>query len=58
MNEGGSKAYIIVLIIFILFGLVSCTTPSSYDLHNKDGSLNTEYVYDMWKWQAKQKKKY
>ena len=45
-------------IVCIIF---ACSLPdnnsSSYQLHNKDGSLNYEYINDMWEWQEKQKNK-
>jgi ABC-type oligopeptide transport system substrate-binding subunit len=36
---------IIVVIVILLF--TACSSSSSYQLHNKDGSLNMKYVDDM-----------
>lgn len=42
---------ILTLIVWIVIGIASCNsirdTPSSYELHNKDGSINWEYFDNM-----------
>jgi len=36
-----------ILLIVLCTILTACSSSSSYDLHNKDGSLNMQYVQDM-----------
>ena len=47
----GKIVLIVVIIIFTLFALFSCaeggSSSSSYDLYNKDGSINWQYYNDM-----------
>lgn len=42
---------ILTLIVCIVIGIASCSpsggSSSSYQLHNKDGSINREYYNDM-----------
>lgn len=64
-NKKGSglsmKTWIIIgIFVLLIAGMIDSATgnsSSSYQLHNKDGSLNYKYVADMWEWQAKQKNK-
>jgi hypothetical protein len=37
----------LVLVTMALFAMGSGSSSSSYQLHNKDGSLNKDYVNDM-----------
>lgn len=44
----GTCAIIIVICFFVVAALTSCgDSSSSYDLYNKDGSINWEYYNDM-----------
>ena len=55
-GSGGTIVMTIIVIFCLVLGMSSCDgSHSSYQLHNKDGSLNTKYVQDMWEWQQKQK---
>lgn len=45
--EYKKRAAIIGIIIGIMIFLSSCSGSSSYQLHNKDGSLNMQYYNDM-----------
>ena len=56
-NKGSNIGVIIAIIAAIIMGLVSCSggsgSSSSYQLHNKDGSINWEYYNDMQDYFAK-----
>lgn len=39
---------VIALVFMLLFGLTTCgSSSSSYDLHDKNGNINWNYVNDM-----------
>ena len=60
-NKGkGSSIIAIIIAIVLLMGLLgSCSdgSSSSYQLHNKDGSLNMQYYNDMQDYFAKHPEK-
>ena len=48
MKKKTPKVICMIIILAIMTILVAgCTSSSSYQLHNKDGSLNQKYVNDM-----------
>lgn len=63
MNEDKKASIIAVIVVVIgmIIGLASCSdsgsSSSSYQLHNKDGSINWNYYNDMQDYFAKHPEK-